>query len=407
MTKVLTQRGVETIKPRSDRFGKADGLIPGLQLLVHPSGRKSFALFPRVHGKQIKITIGDAAVLTLAQAREKAKRKLALIASGEDPRAAKQEAIRTASETVEAVARRFIERHVKPNLRRSYEVERQIEREIVPRWGKRPITSIVKRDVVALLDDIVDRGSLVMANRMLSTLRRLFNWAIDRGLIETSPCDRIKPPASEIKRDRAHGDAELALIWRATETLNPPFGAFIRLLILTGQRCGEVAGMRWSELDPGLQMWTLPAARVKNRVQHQIPLAPEVRDILAGLPRIDGCDLVFTTNGRTSIGGFARIKAALDKAVTSLNGGSPIPKWVVHDFRRSAASGMARLGVQLPVVEKILNHVSGSFAGVAGIYQRHDFAGEKRTALEIWGRHVLALTRPPERSNVVELEARA
>ena len=238
-------------------------------------------------------------MLTLAEAREEAKRQLALIAKGDDPRAAKQEAVRATAESVEVVARRFVERHVKVNTRRWYETERQIERDILPHWAKRPITSITKRDVVALLDAIVDRGSPIMANRTLATLRRMFNWAIDRGTIETSPCDRVKAPAPEGSRDRVHTDSELALIWRASSAVNYPIGSIVRLLILTGQRRGEVGGMCWSEFNPDLTVWTLPAARAKNGVQHQVPITPWVRAILADLPHIDGSDFVFTTNGRS------------------------------------------------------------------------------------------------------------
>ena len=178
MTKVLTQRGVESAKPMAERYGKADGLVPGLQLVVQPSGVKTFRLIPRINGKQVNITIGSAKVLTLAEAREEAKRQLGLIAKGEDPRDAKKEKVRTESETVEIVARRFVERHAKVNTRRWRETERQIEREVVPRWRSRPITSITKPDVVALLNSIVDRGSPVMANRVLATMRRMFNWAM-------------------------------------------------------------------------------------------------------------------------------------------------------------------------------------------------------------------------------------
>jgi hypothetical protein len=170
MTKILTQRGVEAAKPTDKRYGKPDGLVPGHRLIIHPSGEKTYALFARVNGKLVNHRIGSAAVLTLQKARAEAKRKLDLIAGGGDPREARQEAVRTASETVEVVARRFVERHVKAHTRGWYETERQIEREILPVWGKRPISSIGKRDVAALIDSIADRAP-VMANRTLTVAR--------------------------------------------------------------------------------------------------------------------------------------------------------------------------------------------------------------------------------------------
>jgi integrase len=391
MSKILTERAVAAAKPAAKRYGKADGLVPGHRLIVHPSGEKTFAMFARVNGKLVNHKIGSATVMSLAKAREEAKRKLALVAGGGDPRETRQEAARAASETVEVVARRFIERYHKVHNRTWQEVEWRIEREILPHWGKRPITSITKRDVVALLDGIVDRGVPVTANRTLTVARKMFNWAIERSLIETSPFDHVKPPAPEVPRDRVLGDAELALIWRAGETLGYPFGPFTKLLILTGQRREEVAGQRWSEFDSDLTMWTLPRERTKNAEPHQVPMVPWTRSILAGLPRIAGSDFVFTSTGRTPISGFSRAKTTLDAVITKLNGGAPIAPWRIHDIRRTFATNLAKLGVQLPVVEKLLNHISGSFAGVAGIYQRHDFADEKRAALECWAQHLLTL----------------
>jgi integrase len=364
-------------------------LVPGQQLLIQPTGEKSYAISPRIHGKQVKFTIGDAAVLTLAEARVKGKRILAEIADGKDPRETKRDANRVAAETVEIVAQRFVERHAKAHNKSWKETERVIGREIVPPWGKRPITSITQQDAIQLLDTIVDRGVSIMANRTLAHGRKMFNWCRERGIIKVSPFDHIKPPAPEVKRDRTHTDAELTLILRASDSFSYPFGPLIKLAILTGQRREEIAGMRWSELD--LDLWTIPRERAKNGVQHQVPLVPWARSILAGLSRMEGSDFVFTTTGQTSVSGFSRAKQALDDVITELNGGTPIPPWTLHDFRRSVASGMAKLGVQLPVVERLLNHISGSFGGVAGVYQRHDFADEKRQALETWAQHLLTL----------------
>jgi integrase len=395
MTKVLTQRAVEAAKPpKTGRTIKTDGIVPGLRMIVHAGGKKSMRLVARINGKQENMEVGDLALMTLANARAKAKGMLAAIANGEDPRAAKRDALKAAAESVEIVARRFIERHAKAHNKSWKETERLIEREVLPRWGKRPITSITRPDVVALLDALVDRDAPVIANRVLAAIRKMFNWAIERGTLTASPCDRVKKPAPEVKRDRTHTDAELKLIWQATDSLGYPFQPLVQLLILTGQRREEIAGMRWSELDPTLTLWTLPRERAKNHVEHHVPIVPWARAILADLPRIEGSDLVFTTTGRTPVSGFSKAKRLLDAAITELNGGA-IPPWVMHDFRRTMASGMARLGVALPVVEKLLNHVSGSFAGVAGIYQRHDFADEKRQALELWAQHLLTLDIGP------------
>ena len=267
MSKVLSQRAVETAKPKAKRYGKPDGIIPNQQLIVHPSGEKSYAILPRIHGKQVKITIGNATVLTLAEARTKGKAILAAIANGEDPRQARAAAIRTASETVEVVARKFIERHAKVHTRRWQETERLITSEILPHLGKRPISSISRSDVIALLDAIVDRGAGVTANRTLTVAKKVFGWAVERDLIETSPLDRVRRPALETPRDRVLTNSELALIWRATDEVDYPIGPFVGILILTGQRRNEVSGMRWSELKSGSDL--MDAAARAHQEQHQ------------------------------------------------------------------------------------------------------------------------------------------
>jgi integrase len=398
VAKILTQRGVEAAKPKADRYGIPDGLVPGLRLIIESSGFKSYRLPTRVNGTLVNFKIGSATVLTLADARAKAKLLLAAIANGEDPRETKRDANKAAAETVEVFARRFVERHARIKNKTWKDIEQRIAREILPRWGRRPITSITQADVVALLDEIMDRGAPRAANLALATVRKMFNWGCERGTLTASPCDRVKAPATDGKRDRVPTDAELALIWRAAQTFGYPFGPFFQLLVLTGQRREQVAGARWSEFDSKLTAWVVPGQRAKNGLEHRIPVSTATRAILADLPRLDGHDLVFSTNGKTSISGFSKAKAKLDRAVVALNGGVPIEPWVPHDLRRAIASGLAALGVQLPVVEKLLHHLSGSFGGVAGIYQRHEFRDEMAAALELWGQHVTAFVEPtPQR----------
>ena len=402
MTKVLTQRGLEAAKPKPGRYDLPDGIVPGLQFAIHPSGKKTGRLLARIHGKQKSFPIGDLSLMTLADARAKAKGVLAAIANGEDPGETKRAAAKAADQTVSTVAAMFIERYAKPRNRTWPETERLIARNILPTWGRRPIASIKRHDAITLLDGLVDRDAPIAANRVYANGKKMFAWAVERGFIETSPFDHVKPPAQETSRDRTPDDVELALILRASDALGPTFGAFIKLLAYTGQRRDEVAQMRWSELNPDLTLWVLPRERAKNDVAHEVPIAPEVRGILTALPRIS--DYVLTTSGRAPISGYSKCKIALDAAVTELNGGEPIPPWRIHDLRRAMASGMAKRGIQMPVVEKILNHTSGSFGGVAGVYQRHDFASEKRLALESWAKHLATIVDgAPAATNVIEI----
>ena len=324
---------MEAARPKDKRYTLADEIAPGLNLVVQPTGAKVYRLWTRIHGKQVPITIGDASLTTLPEARAKAKGVLAAIVNGEDPREAKRAAVWTASETVEAVARSFIERHAKVHNRLSswQETERLIARNILPAWGQRPITSIARRNVIELLDVVVDRDAPVAANRVLTAGRKMFNWAIDRGLLETSPFERVKAPTPETSRDRTPTNSELALILSAANSLGFPFGPFVKLLVFLGQRRAEVAGIRWSELDEGLTLWTLPRERAKNNIQHEVPIAPEVREILVGLPRFEGSDFVLTVTGTVSITGYSQCKIAVDAAITELNGGEPIRPWRIHD----------------------------------------------------------------------------
>ena len=218
--------------------------------------------------------------------------------------------------------------------------------------------------------------------------RTLFNWALDRHLIESSPFARVKLPSKETSRDRTPSDSELALILRAADSLGYPFGTFFTLRAFTGQRRDEVAGWRWSELDEDLTLWTLPPSRTKNGRPHYVPIVPEVRK-------------------KTPISGYSKAQVELDSAIAELNDGAPLEPWVPHDLRRSMASTMAAAGVNLPVIEKILNHTSGSFAGIVAVYQRHEFRAEKRQALEAWARHLLALESGDAAPNVVPFELKA
>jgi integrase len=311
----------------------------------------------------------------------------------------------TERDPLEKVVDTFIERYARPNTRSWAETERMLKREVVGAWKGRCLSEIGKADVHELLDAIVDRGSPIAANRVLAALRRMCNWALERGIVKASPCDGVSPPSAVQSRDRVLSDDELAEVWRACNNIRWPFGPLIQLLILTGQRRDEVAEMRWSEIDFETRNWTLPRSRAKNDVEHVVPLSAAALEILNGLPQITSkAGFVFTTNGTTAVNGFARAKRRLDAELAKTM--PQMAPWVIHDLRRTFASGAARLGINLPVIEKVLNHVSGSFRGVVGVYQRHSFADEKRMALEAWARHVERIVSGATSGNVVELKGR-
>jgi integrase len=434
MTKALTAKRIETVHATSSRQEIPDGLLVGLYLVVQPSGARSFAVRYRYAGQPRKLTLGAFPAINLETARTLGAKALRAAAEGRDPASEKQsakgDAKRQAAEEVrgkrdlfENVAREFIERHaMKQNRETTWrETARilglrpspddpaklvEIGGDVMPAWRGRKIQDITKRDIVALLDGVHDRGSPIMANRVLSAVRKLFNWALARDIIAASPCGGVAPPAPERSRDRVLSDDELRLVWNAAEGDGWPFGPLVKLLVLTGQRLAEVGGMRWDEVDLENRLWTLPAPRVKNDERHEVPLSDAAVAIIAALPRIKTTKgFVFATRRDAVVSTFSRAKDRLDAAIlAALPKDAKAPEhWTFHDLRRTMASGMAPLGIQLHVVEKILNHSSGTFGGVAGVYQRYSFATEKRSALAVWASHVEGVVSGKQRTNVVAL----
>jgi integrase len=381
----LTAKAVEAIKPARARKEIPDALLPGLYLVVQPSGAKSWAVRYRRGGRPRKLTLGPHPALDLKAARELGAKALRSVAEGRDPASEKQ-ARPVHPDSIEDVVARFIEKHIRRNYRPkpAKEAERLLRVHVLRAWRGRTIGEITRRDAREMLDRIVEAGAPVAANRVHSITRKLFGWAVEHEIIAASPMAGLKAPAVEKSRDRVLTDDELCRVWNAAGQIGDPiYGAVVRVLILTGQRRGEVAGMEQAELDLEGRLWSLPKERTKNARAHDVPLSPQAIAVINNVPRTSE-RFVFSFNDKAPINGFGWPKERLD----ALCGFSD---WTLHDIRRTVTSGMARLGISLPVIEKVLNHASGSFAGIVGIYQRHDFAGEKAAALKLWGEHVAAI----------------
>ncbi|ULO23138.1 site-specific integrase [Methylocystis sp. SB2] len=413
MAKVLTQVAIEAIRPGSARREVPDGKVTGLYLVIQPSGARSWALRYRFGAHPRKLTVGGFPAVSLADARKAAQAALGELARGNDPAAQKREAKVAAKATalaekraeldvVEKVVDEFIERYAKPNTRDWKETQRLLRKDVVAAWKGRRLSEIGNADIHRLFDKMVDRGAAVTANRVFAQFRKLCRWAVSRGIIEKSPCEGIEAPTTERPRDRVLDERELSVVWRAAGELGFPYADIVRLLVLTGARRDEVAHAQWSEIDLEKRLWTLPAERSKNRRPHSNPLAPAAVEIIKGLPRFEGSDFLFST-GKTPPSGFSKAKARLDVLVAEHNGGAPIPHFVIHDIRRSVASGLASIGIPIHVIERCLNHVSGSFGGIVSVYQKHSYADEMRAALEAWSRHVDRIVSGAAAGNVVEL----
>jgi len=386
----------------------------GLYFIVQPepSEVKSWALRYRRKGdgKAVKHTIGSYPMLSLKDARSAATELRAEIERGGDPHGAKIVARRRATEvddSFDAVTRRYIA-DLRFRRKRSWEwyarllglapngspetlaiirdgsADRRGHRRcsLVDRWGARRISDITDTDIIHALDQISGHAPIA-ANRLHAVLSSLFGWAKGKRLVTANPCADLGRPAEERSRDRVLDDKELCKVWLAAGELGHPHTGIVRLLILTGQRRNEIAHLRWNEIDLEDRALHVPAARTKNARAHDVPLSAQALAIIAGLPRLVGADHVFTVR-RKPLANFSHMKERLDEACG-------VTDWTLHDLRRTVASGLQRLGVRLEVTDAGLNHSGGSTAGIVGVYQRHDYATEKRDALQRWADHVDAL----------------
>jgi integrase len=398
----LTQLTVENIRPGAARIEVPDSRCSGLYLVIQSSGAKSWAVRYRITGKPRKLTLDPApggALLTLAAAHKAAADALAKVAEGIDP--AEQKRIRRetgieaaasrAHDTVERLVDAFIERYCKPRNRSWKATEGYFRREVLPAWRGKSVHEIEREDVEDLVDRIAEDGRPVMANRVLAAVRKFFSWLIGPGrsslhsrLKTGNPAAGIEPPAHETRRDRVLTNAEIVSLWKALDAEGGPFAQLVRVMLLTGQRRGEVAGMSRSEVDFDNRLWTMPSVRTKNRLPHVVPLSDQVASILLSMHEIAG-SYMFTISGRKPVANFYQPKARLDKRM------KPATPWTLHDLRRTCATGLGDIGVQPHIIEAALNHVSGHKRGVAGTYNRSAYAKEKTEALQRWADHVEGL----------------
>ena len=407
------------------------------------NGAKSYLVQYRIGGRGSptrRVTIGrhgspwtpktarDRAAELLEQVRRQIDPFDAAKAAIEADRAAK---LKRADQAVVAerlgfstFADRFVQNYGKVEQVRSWrETEGIIKRDLKPAFGDKPLTDITDSDIVELLDELRERGPSP-ALKAYKTLRLIFGYACDKERRHLPPAQSpmlgIKPPARMGKRERVLTDEELRLVWTAAGELGWPFGPLVRLLILTGQRRDEVAGMAWPEIDLAKAQWLLPASRSKNKLPNLVHLAAPALTAIKDLPVIKSdAKLLFTSTGETAVSGFSKVKARLDATMLAIMqkearevgatdedvGALKVEPWTLHDLRRTLATGCQRLGFKTEIVEAVINHVSGTKAGIVGVYQTYRFEPEKRAALDAWGRHVTAIVKG-EQAKVVSIASR-
>ncbi len=402
----LTARFVETAPlPQAGRLEFFDKSTPGFALRVTSAGHKSWIVMYRHGGRVRRLTLGTYPALGLADARDKAKDAVRAAAKGGDPAGEKK--AERAAETFGELAEMYLERYAKREKRSWRKDELILEKDILPRFRARRAKDITRRDVVAMLDEIVARGAPVQANRTLEIIRKVFNWALSRDLVTASPCAGIAKPSAENQRDRVLTAAEVRKVWAAFTAEGPIIGGAFKLRLLTAQRGAEVLALRWDQVADG--WWTVPAEVAKNGRSHRVPLAPIAAGVLAEIkaetlrPRKGDDPTTPRPLGEWVFPSPTRTGAAIGwtyKALGRIKKASGVD-FVPHDLRRTAASLMTGMGISRLVVSKLLNHVE---SGVTAVYDRHSYDAEKRSALETWERRLQAiLDAPDHEAEIAEL----
>jgi integrase len=418
--KKLTAKFVETTRPDPGKqIDYFDIALSSFGLRVSSKGGKSWFVHRKVLTagvwKTRRITLGSTAELSLAEARRLAETVIEDCKAGKDPsnirKTRKGELEQRSADTYASVREQFLTRYVgkggrRPAPRTLQEMRNALSSDVLSRWEQRPITEISERDILDALDALIERDAPIASNRLLAYLKSLFAWSKSRHIIATDPTLGIRKQAPETARDRVLSLDEVKALWEATDPAKRPQGdlytPIVRVLLLTGQRRMEVAQMEWTEIEDDL--WTIPPSRTKNGTSHAVPLSDAVLDLIENQRELQAelelsTPYVFSTTGARSFQNWSREKRALDETLG-------FSDWRLHDIRRTVATHMDdQLRVSPWIVESVLNHLSGSKAGVAGTYNRAERVNERRSALEAWSRFIAELVGESDQSNVVPIRA--
>jgi integrase len=395
----FTDKKIQNLKPKAQRYEEWEG--NGFGVRVTPRGVKSFVYLYRFEGKPRRLTLGTYPTMTLADAHHAHGEAMKKLEQGIDPGA---EAVAERAEdrqapTVAGLVDEYLEKWAKPRKRSWREDERILKKDILPEWGRRKAREITRRDVIRLLDGIVDRGAGIMANRTLAAIRKMFNFAVSRDIVPVSPCLAVRSPAPEQQRDRVLTTDEIRALWYGLESakmMAEGTKLAIKLQLVTGQRKAEIVSAAWDEIDLTDKWWTIPPEKAKNKLAHRVPLSPLALELLQAAKKITGdSPWIFPSPQTDRHITPEAVDHALRRPGLETLGFSFVP----HDLRRSAASHMTGMGISRLVVSKILNHIE---RGVTAVYDRHSYDREKREALETWGRKLKAIIEGTK-SNVVPM----
>ena len=379
----LTDLHVRKLVPRSTRFEVSDG--NGLSIRITPNGAKTWIYRYRFNGIARRMTLGKYPAVNLAEARKRHSEAVFDLQHDIDPgrQAIAEKRKLKAVPNFRDVILELWEAELK-HKKSGIETRRLLEKDVVPYWGNRKVSEIKRRDIVLLLDGIAKRG-LIIRNRVHSALTRLFNFAAERGVIEDSPCTRIRK-IPEVSKTRVLTDEEIKALWNALDLRNDKIDLFwtsklcLKLILLTGQRSSEICGMTWDELDLKKDLWTIPAARMKNNLEHKLPLTASVKRIISQTKKIFAGNTrwVFPSPNREA----PLIQHSLSRAVSRHYQEMGIDQpFTPHDIRRTMRTRLAELNVPEFIAERVLGH---KLEGMLAVYNLHDYLPEKRKALETW-----------------------
>ena len=364
---------LDKLKAPAQREDYRDRSTKGLQLRVGTTGVRSFSYVYRIGRKMGRVSLGKYPDFSLKAARDKTNEYRRLVALGVDPRSEKNEKIKKEQMTVGLMVEEFIEKYAKPKNSSWKQAESNLRLYLISALGKKPIHEVTRPDIHQILDDLVGRGKHTAANRALAHTRKFFGWLVERGYLDYSPVAYIKPRHQEQEREKVLTDDEIRAIWIASEAMSGPYSAWIKLLLLCGQRRLETASLRRSQIIDNC--WHLSGEDTKNKQLHIVPLSQQAMAIIDQLLEQDGEFLIKT--GRTGdkpVNGFSKAKVQLDRL-------SGITDWKFHDIRRTVATNLSKLGVDRSLLQRIVNHTD---SGVTAIYDRYSYLEEKRDALQKW-----------------------
>ena len=398
--KKLTDRAVRHLNPRNVRYEVWDASTAGFGVRVSPAGRKTFQYLYRYEGLPRRMSLGVYPRVSLASARGKLGRARELLEQeGRDP-GAEQMQVRRAdrdSMSVQDLADFYIEKWAKPRKRSWKEDQRQLTANVLPFIGRKKAKDVTKRDVIEILDSLIDRGSPIAANRTFAVIRKMFRFGLTKDIVPHNPCEALQAPSAEHQRDRVLNTDEIRAFWNTLDSddlaMTPGIRLCLKLMLATAQRRVEVATVQWSDFDD--DWWTVPAGVSKNALTHRVPLSPFACKLLR---QADKGDSPFVFPGRSG-NGPVRIET-VTKSLRHNEQAFGLDHFTPHDLRRTAASQMASTGVSRLVISKLLNHVEG---GVTAIYDRHSYDQEKRKALNAWGRKLESIVTG-KKAKVIELK---